>query len=93
MVALVYRHLATQGSALTWAWGALAPIMRSGDLPSAAREIVSVASFPVVQNINDKNLIEFDLLDTDINKFESLITRITQESIEAMKNESNGENK
>jgi len=74
MVALVYRHLATQGSALTWAWGALAPIMRSGDLPSAAREIVSVASFPVVQNINDKNLIEFDLLDTDINAIRYIIS-------------------
>ena len=38
------------------------------------------------------NLKEF-LLNTDITEFKPIITRITKESIEAMKSESNGENK
>lgn len=58
-------------------------------LPAISNKVEDIMN---CDNITWSNLEE-SLLDTDINKFESLITRITQESIEAMKNESNGENK
>ena len=38
MVALIYRHLATQDGVLEWSWRALAPAMRSGALSAAARD-------------------------------------------------------
>ena len=42
MVALIYRHLATQDGLLEWSWRALAPGMRSGALSDAAEELAAV---------------------------------------------------
>ena len=42
MVALIYRHLATQDGVLEWSWRALAPAMRSGALSAAAQETAAI---------------------------------------------------
>ena len=42
LVALIYRHLATQNGVLEWGWRALAPVMRSGVLSDAAEKLASV---------------------------------------------------
>jgi len=38
-VNLIYRHLATEPAVLAWAWTALAPVFRSGEVAAAAAEL------------------------------------------------------
>ena len=58
-------------------------------LPSISNKVESIMN---CDSLTWSNLKEF-LLNTDITEFKPIITRITKESIEAMKSESNGENK
>lgn len=45
MVALIYRHLGSLDGVLEWAWGALAPVIRSGALPAAAEDVAAAAPY------------------------------------------------
>lgn len=58
-------------------------------LPSISNKVESIMN---CDSLTWSNLKEV-LLNTDITEFKPIITRITKESIEAMKSESNGENK
>ena len=73
MVALIYRHLATRPGVLQWAWGALVPIMYSGDLPDSAREMVSVASYPNIEPLPGEELRALGLFNVDVHAIRYVI--------------------
>ena len=74
IIALIYRHLASFDKVLEWAWASLAPIMCSGQLTLAAKEINSSYTLPSIKPFNDIELERLNLLDPDIKAIRYIIS-------------------